>query len=117
MAGAPFDNSLVGRTGAVATRPAQTNPALAFSPTAGMPAPKSPLQLLGTDDQQNPGLGEQAVNYTQNRLLEDPFGQTQQNLAGQASQPSAGQNFLDQNLGTLSGPGQGNQYWQGQQGQ
>ncbi len=117
MAGSPFDTSLVGSRPAVAPRPAQTNPALAFASTAALPAPKSPLQPLATDDQQNPGYGEQALNYTQNRLLEDPFSQTQQNLAGQASQPSAGQNFLNQNLGTLNGPGQGDQYWQQQAGQ
>lgn len=118
MAGSPFDTSLVGsRSPMTAPRPAQTNPALAFSNTAALPTAKSPLQPLATDDQQNPGYGEQALNYTQNRLPEDPYGQTQQNLAGQASQPSAGQNYLNQNLGTLNGPGQGEQYWQGQQGQ
>jgi hypothetical protein len=104
----------------VATRPAQTNPAYAFSPNVSLPAAppsRTGLQTLATTDQTNPGYGEQALNQTQNRLLEDPYAQTTQNLVGQASQPSAGQNYLNQNLGTLNGPGQGDQYWNQQQGQ
>lgn len=104
---------------APATRPAQTNPGLAFSPTVSMPAPKAPAAPLQSpgNNWTNPGYSEQAVNLTQNRLLEDPFQNTQQNLANQASQPSAGQNYQDQNLGALNGPGNGQQYWQGVQGQ
>src|ERR1044071_1163186 len=75
------------------------------------------LQNPGSSDMKSPGLGEQALNVTQNRLLEDPYGQTTQNLTSQASQPSAGQNYLNQNLGTLNGPGQGEQYWNQVQGQ
>lgn len=122
-----------------ATRPAQTSPSLAFQGgTSAQPqnsalyssslpaaaaafrqgkAPASPLQPLSTTDQVNPGYGEQALNYTQNRLLEDPFQGYQQNLANQASQQSNGQNFMDQNLGSLNGPGSGEQYWQSVQGQ
>lgn len=113
-----------------ATRPALTSPNAAFLPTGGSSplgsaandfrqnrSPTSPLQPLGTTDQTNPGYGEQALNYTQNRLLEDPFQGYQQNLANQAAQPSAGQNYMDQNLGSLNGPGSGEQYWQGVQGQ
>jgi hypothetical protein len=104
---------------AVATRPAQTNPGLAFSPTTSVPMPKapSPIVPLSNTDSVNPGYGGQALNITQNRLLEDPYADTQAKLAAQASQPSAGQTALNQNLGTLDGPGQGEQYWQQQQGQ
>lgn len=106
-----------------APRPALTSPALAFG--AGSPSymnifnpkPKAPLQPLGTNDQTNPGYSEQALNYTQNRLLEDPYASTTQSLANQASQPSQGQNYLNQNLGSLQGPGQGSQYWNQVQGQ
>ena len=119
MAGSPFDSSLVGIRTPIATRPAQTSPALAFSSTAALPAPRAPVPPLQNPGNNlvNPGYDEQALNVTQNRLLEDPFAQTQQKLAGQASQPSAGQNYLNQNLGTLNGPGQGDQYWQQQAGQ
>jgi hypothetical protein len=101
------------------TRPAMTNPAAAFSvpgfsqskaPAALTQAP-SPLKPLAVTDQVNPGYGVQALNLTQNRLLEDPFAGTQANLAGQAQQPSAGQNQLDKNLGSLDGPGNGQQVW------
>lgn len=104
----------------VAARPAQTNPSLAFSPTASIggsaPQSSSPLQNPG-NNWTNPGYSEQALNYTQNRLLEDPFQGYQTNLANQASQQSAGQNYMNQNLGSLNGPGQGSQYWNSVQGQ
>ena len=103
-----------------AARPAFTDPSLAFSgaaPAGLKPAPPpSPLQAPG-NNMVNPGYGEQALNLTQNRLLEDPYSQTTQNLATQASAPSDGQNYLNQNLGTLNGPGQGDQYWNQVQGQ
>jgi len=111
-------------SGAQFTRPALTNPAAAFSvpgfSQSTMPSglkPPSPLKPLATTDQTNPGYGEQALNLTQNRLLEDPFAATQANLAGQAGTPSAGQNYMNQNLGSLDGPGQGEQYWNQQSGQ
>lgn len=99
-------------------RPAMTSPSYAFSPTASMPANTnaSPLQAPG-QNMSNPGYGEQALNYTQNRLLEDPFQGYQQNLANQAAQPSAGQNYMNQNLGSLNGAGSGEQYWNSVQGQ
>lgn len=127
MNGAPFNLS-AGTSGAlgsvraqpqVAARPAQTSPGLAFSSTAALPGPKapaSPLQAPG-QNMSNPGYSEQALNYTQNRLLEDPFQGYTQNLANQAAQPTAGQNYMNQNLGSLNGPGAGEQYWQGMQGQ
>lgn len=120
-----------------ATRPALTSPSTAFQGGtsaqpqssalySGLPAaagafrqgnaPASPLQNPG-NNWTNPGYNEQALNYTQNRLLEDPFQGYQQNLANQAMQPSAGQNYMNQNLGSLSAPGAGQQYWQGVQGQ
>lgn len=119
-------NSVLTRPAATTpARPALTNPALAFSPSASAtsavskaaspPAP-SPLQAPGNNFV-NPGYGEQGLNLTQNRLLEDPYAQTQSNLAQQASNPSAGQNALNQNLGSLQGPGQGQQYWNQVQGQ
>lgn len=119
-------NSVLTRPAATTpARPALTNPALAFSPSASAtsavtkaatpPAP-SPLQAPG-QNMTNPGYGEQGLNLTQNRLLEDPYAQTTQNLAQQASTPSAGQNYLNQNLGSLQGPGQGQQYWNQVSGQ
>lgn len=97
-----------------------------FSPTAftgasnpfGAPQPpQAPgLQNPGNNLTQ-PGYDEQAALYTQNRLLEDPYGQQTQQLAGQAAQPSQGESYLNQNLGSLSGPGQGEQYWNQMQGQ
>ena len=104
----------------VAARPAQTNPALAFSPNttlAGSPTPTSTALQNPGNNMVNPGYGEQAFTQTQNRLLEDPYAQTTQNLVGQASKPSAGQNYLNANLGTLNGPGQGEQYWNQVSGQ
>lgn len=103
-------------------RPALTDASLAFSGSGQTPSglkappPPSPLQAPG-NNMVNPGYGEQALNLTQNRLLEDPYSQTTQNLATQASTPSAGQNALNQGLGTLNGPGQGDQYWNQVQGQ
>jgi hypothetical protein len=117
---AAFDTSLIGSASKVASRPAQGNTGIAFAGGfngASNPfTTPAPLQDPG-NNLVNPGYGEQALNYTQNRLLEDPYAQTQQNLATQAGQPSAGQTYLNENLGTLDGPGQGAQYWQGQQGQ
>ncbi len=128
--GAQFNSSLIGARSPLPTRPALTDPNAAFTPSsvasgfAGAtnpfspkpPAAPPPLQNPG-NNLVNPGYDEQALNVTQNRLLEDPFGNVQKNLAGQAGQSSAGQNYMNQNLGTLDGPGQGDQYWQQQAGQ
>ena len=66
---------------------------------------------------QNPGYTEQAFNYLQNRLMEDPSQQYLQNMGNQLLNPSAGENYMNQNLGTLDGPGMGEQYWNAVQGQ
>lgn len=64
----------------------------------------------------NPGYSEQAFEYSQNRLLEDPAAKKMQGLAQSATGASKGEQYLAGNLGTLSGPGQGEQYWNQQQG-
>jgi hypothetical protein len=84
----------------------------AFTP----PQPKPPLQNPG-NNMYNPGYDEQALIYTQNALLNDPYAQQTQQLAQQAANPSSGESYLNQNLGSLQGPGQGQQYWQQVQGQ
>ncbi len=88
----------------------------AFSGAANPWAPPSPLQDPG-DNLQNPGYDEQALLYSQNMLLNDPYANAMQGFVNQASSPSTGQNFMNQNLGSLAGPGQGQQYWQQMQGQ
>jgi hypothetical protein len=116
----PTAPSLFAQTTPMAPSTSYTRPATTASQPAPPPlAPKapSPLQPLAYADQTNPGYGEQALNYTQNRLLEDPYASTQSNLAKQASQPSQGQDYLNQNLGTLDGQGQGEQYWNQVSGQ
>ncbi len=92
------------------------NPFGSYNGTATPFAPKPPLQDPG-NNLTTPGYSEQALNTTQNRLLEDPFQQYQVNGAKQAGQAGAGETYLNQNLGSLDGPGQGEQYWQGVQGQ
>lgn len=90
-----------------------------FSNVANPFAPKppaSPMQTPG-NNLTNPGYAEQAFELTQNRLLEDPYSQAQQNAVKGTSSGSAGENYLNQNLGTLQGPGQGDQYWNQVQGQ
>jgi len=93
----------------------QPGVAAAAFPTT-RPTSLNPLQDPG-NNLTNPGYGEQALNYTQNRLLNDPFGGTMANLAGQSQQSTQGEDWLNQNMGTLSGPGQGDQYWNQMQGQ
>ena len=87
---------------------------------AGMPsdpfATKPPLQDPGNNFT-NPGYSEQALNYTQNRLLEDPYADFMQNAANQSMQQSGGEQWLNKNLGSLNGPGTGDQYWNQVQGQ
>lgn len=99
----------------VANTPIKTptpNPATA----AFGPAPAAPLQAPG-NNLVNPGYGEQALEHTQNRLLEDPSKDMLLDQYGQTQQPNAGENALTQNLGTLNGPGEGDQYWNQVQGQ
>lgn len=76
----------------------------------------APLQAPG-NNLVNPGYGEQALEYTQNRLLQDPSAGLLQQSYGQTQQQGTGEQFLNQNLGTLQGPGQGDQYWNQVQGQ
>jgi hypothetical protein len=80
------------------------------------PPTPSPLQNPGNNFV-NPGYDEQALLYTQNQLLNDPYAGMTQQLANQAMQPTGGENFLNQQLGSLAGPGQGQQYWQQVAGQ
>lgn len=81
----------------------------AFAPPSALTNPGNNLT--------NPGYDEQALLYTQNRLLEDPWAQQMQNQYAQSQKPSAGEQYLNQNLGTLDGPGMGEQYWNQVQGQ
>ena len=119
----------------VPTRTALTNPSLAFQNSVASPAPQEtaggtaqpfayapappapPVAQNPGLDMNSPGLSEQTFNSTQNRLNEDPFQSTFQSVTGQAGTPSAGETYLNQNLGSLNGPGQGEQYWNQVQGQ
>ncbi len=65
----------------------------------------------------NPGYGEQAFNYSQNMLLNDPYADAFQSQYDQTQQASQGEQFINQNLGSLSGPGQGEQDGNQVQGQ
>ena len=78
--------------------------------------PSSPMQTPG-NNLTNPGYAEQAFEYTQNRLLEDPYAKQLGAAYNNTQKPSAGENYLNQNLGSLNGPGQGEQYWNQVQGQ
>ena len=101
------------RATAPAARPA---PALTGATGAFAPPTPSPLQAPG-NNMVNPGYGEQALQQTQNRLLEDPAAGQLQTQYNNANTPTQGQNYMNQNLGTLDGPGQGDQYWNQVQGQ
>jgi hypothetical protein len=79
-------------------------------------SPGNPTQAPGNNFT-NPGYTEQAFDYTQNRLLEDPAQAFLTNAANGTKTPSGGENYLNHNLGTLDGPGQGDQYWNQVQGQ
>lgn len=89
------------------------NPSLADSPWGD---PSSPMQSPG-NNLVNPGYAEQAFEYTQNRLLEDPYADQLGAAYNNTQKPSQGESYLNQNLGTLNGPGQGEQYWNQVQGQ
>jgi hypothetical protein len=81
--------------------------------------PKSnggPIQSPG-NNLLNPGYSEQAFEYTQNRLMEDPYAQQTQALGQASLHQGQGEKALLNNLGTLNGPGQGDQYWNQVQGQ
>ncbi len=103
----------------------QTTAGAAFAPQLGTvnpgsfgqpQGPGSPMQSPG-NNLTNPGYGEQAFEYTQNRLLEDPYGQAMQDQYNQTQNPTQGESYMNQNLGSLDGPGQGDQYWNQVQGQ
>lgn len=108
-----------------ATIPRPPNPAVQAGlagmspPTSGplaSPTSQAPLQAPG-NNLTNPGYGEQALELTQNRLLEDPAAGQLQTQYNAANTPTQGQNYMNQNLGTLDGAGQGDQYWNQVQGQ
>ncbi len=129
----------------IAARPAQTNPAAAFDSTGvsanalqgkaltqsafvgtptlkpgGVPNPPGytqPPSAGPATDMVNPGVGEQTFNSTQNRLQQDPYADQTQALSQASNTPTAGENYQNQNLGTLDGPGQGDQYWNQVSGQ
>jgi hypothetical protein len=75
-----------------------------------------PVQTPG-NNLVNPGYGEQAFELTQNQYLNDPYAAQMSGLATSAGQAGNAENHLVGNLGTLSGPGQGDQYWNQVQGQ
>jgi hypothetical protein len=65
----------------------------------------------------NPGYTEQAFLNLQNRFMEDPAAGMLQDQYGNSQKQSAGEKKLNQSLGALDGPGQGDQYWNQVQGQ
>lgn len=75
-----------------------------------------PIQTPG-NNLTNPGYSEQMLEHTQNRLLNDPSASQSQAAWNATGKRSAGEQHLKDNLGSLSGPGQGEQYWNQQQGQ
>lgn len=84
--------------------------------TANVFKSPGPMQDPG-NNLTNPGYGEQAFMYTQNRLLEDPSQGMLQSQYDNLQNPSAGESYMNQNLGTLDGAGMGEQYWNQVQGQ
>jgi hypothetical protein len=94
------------------------NPAAAFQPPAVNPFPSSsgPLQDPG-NNMVNQGYGEQGLNYTQNRLLEDPYADQLQRQYQQTQTASPGERKMNSSLGALDGPGAGQQYWNQVSGQ
>lgn len=83
---------------------------------AGGAPSNGPMQDPG-NNLTNPGYGEQAFLYSQNRLLEDPSAGMLQNQYNNLQNPSQGEQYMNQNLGSLDGPGMGEQYWNQVQGQ
>ena len=99
--GGTRQNATGGRAGAAATASGVQRPTSgAFAP----PAPNNPLQAPG-NNLTTPGYGEQALEYTQNRLLEDPYGAFQNQQAQSTRSPQPGESYMNENLGTLDGPG------------
>lgn len=85
-------------------------------PGAAFGGPAAPMRSPG-NNLTNPGYGEQAFEYTQNRLLEDPSQGMLQSQYDNLQNPSQGEQYMNQNLGSLDGPGMGEQYWNQVQGQ
>lgn len=113
----PNVNAPTATVGAFGSRPAVSTTRPASTAAAAFnPLQPSPLQDPG-NNMVNQGYGEQALNYTQNRLLEDPYANQMQGQFQNTQTPSQGEQYQNQNLGTLNGPGQGDQYWNQQQGQ
>lgn len=108
----------VGKTGGyqITNAPLPVSGSNAGAAAAFSPQPGATLQDPG-NNMVNQGYGEQALNYTQNRLLEDPAAGQLQDQYNAANTPTQGQDYMNQNLGTLDGPGQGDQYWNQVQGQ
>lgn len=75
-----------------------------------------PMQSPG-NNLTNQGYSEQAFEYTQNRLLEDPYAGKLGQLGEAAATAGLGERYINNNLGSLQGPGQGQQYWNQVQGQ
>lgn len=99
--------------GAAHTAMTPSNP---FGSGAFDMTPPSTLQTPG-NNMTNPGYSEQGLEATQNRLLEDPSSGQMQNQYQQTQAPSTGEQFLNDGLGSLQGPGQGDQYWSQVSGQ
>lgn len=110
-------NSLLKATSSLGATTARPAPSVNVQrPTSDPFAPPPPTRAPG-NNLTNPGLGEQAFNYTQSRLLEDPAQGQLQNQYNQTQTGQPGEQYLNQNLGTLDGPGQGDQYWNQVSGQ
>lgn len=116
LGGTPFASNLSPAVNAAGAAKAGTPPRAGAGSGTSLQPPPPPLQAPGNNFT-NPGLTEQALTSTQNRLLEDPFSSAFQNGVKQAGTPSQGENYMNQNLGTLDGPGEGDQYWNQVQGQ
>lgn len=119
---APFGQQTSLPQGAAMTKPGAPRAAGTSATTSNFRAPssdpfaQSPLQSPG-NNLTNPGYGEQALEYTQNRLLNDPAAGQLQNQYQQTQTGQPGEQYINQNLGTLDGPGQGDQYWNQVNGQ
>lgn len=121
-----FDQGMGGQATIYSPNGVASNPAGGSgntAPVAGRPAPgdaaynyRPPTQDPG-NNLTNPGYTEQAWNYTQEQYLNNPWMDNMSTQYGQTQQASPGEQFINQNLGSLSGPGQGEQYWNQMQGQ
>jgi hypothetical protein len=100
-------------------QPAPKKPFATPAATGAQAVAKSnggPIQSPG-NNLVNPGYGEQAFEYSQNRLLDDPYAGQTAGLVQTAKQAGGAEEKLYDSLGSLSGPGQGDQHWNQVQGQ